>query len=679
MSNSNTLDVKPEKRAITSSISGKLLLTLVPIITVTIVFIILFMSSNAKKIITSLAEGNLTYGSSSDANQMALEFSSYMKEFDAYADSLSQLDLSGKAEIEHFLLPTMKISDNAPSGMYVALSDGTYFDPSGWIPDEGWVATERSWYKEGQDHSTFFPGEPYVDADTGSTVVTISRQIKLKDGRTGIAAVDYEISGIVETVSGLKPLNKGGSMLLAGDNILSYFVADFNGSKVSEHQDDSFLTQVASISKNPPKEVQHIRSYNGTLYYVSFNNVPGTDWVLISSVDEADVLHDLRVFRVISFILMGIIIVVISAVLFILIRSMVSKPVSVLTGEITRISEGDFAFELENNSGKDEVATMNNKMKIFVEKMRTTLKEIHAATERLNVEAANSSSASKTMSTEAEDQSNSMEQIKLAIDDMAQAVTELAENATELAGAVDELTKEGKNTNDTMLVLVDKSKTGREDMKKVQSGMDSIVTSMSDMQESVSKVGDSAHKINDIISLINSIASQTNLLSLNASIEAARAGEAGRGFAVVAGEIGNLATNSAEATAQIEQIIHEVVAEIEVLSGKSESNMNEINASAEYVKVAGDTFEEIVDSLNDAGEIVSNMIGKMGEVDTIASSVAAISEQQSASTEEISATVETLAESATHIAGMSKDVSNSADTVSDSSDTIKEYVDYFKL
>ena len=215
MSNSNTLDVKPEKRAITSSISGKLLLTLVPIITVTIVFIILFMSSNAKKIITSLAEGNLTYGSSSDANQMVLEFSSYMKEFDAYADSLSQLDLSGKAEIEHFLLPTMKISDNAPSGMYVALSDGTYFDPSGWIPDEGWVATERSWYKEGQDHSTFFPGEPYVDADTGSTVVTISRQIKLKDGRTGIAAVDYEISGIVETVSGLKPLNKGGSMLLA--------------------------------------------------------------------------------------------------------------------------------------------------------------------------------------------------------------------------------------------------------------------------------------------------------------------------------------------------------------------------------------------------------------------------------------------------------------------------------
>ncbi len=54
------------------------------------------------------------------------------------------------------------------------------------------------------------------------------------------------------------------------------------------------------------------------------------------------------------------------------------------------------------------------------------------------------------------------------------------------------------------------------------------------------------------------ISSQTSLLALNASIEAARAGEAGKGFAVVATEIGNLANQTSETVADINNIVAEV-------------------------------------------------------------------------------------------------------------------------
>jgi methyl-accepting chemotaxis protein len=61
--------------------------------------------------------------------------------------------------------------------------------------------------------------------------------------------------------------------------------------------------------------------------------------------------------------------------------------------------------------------------------------------------------------------------------------------------------------------------------------------------------------IGEIIRMIQDLAGQTGLLSLNATIEAARAGEAGRGFVIVANEVKQLAAQTHNAVARIDQII----------------------------------------------------------------------------------------------------------------------------
>ncbi len=109
-----------------------------------------------------------------------------------------------------------------------------------------------------------------------------------------------------------------------------------------------------------------------------------------------------------------------------------------------------------------------------------------------------------------------------------------------------------------------------------------------------------AEKIGEIVGLINSIAEQTNLLALNATIEAARAGEAGRGFAVVASEIKALANQTRKATIDINE---------------------RIGAIQSVTRETVGAIEEIVMTI--------------GEINSIAATVAAAVEQQAATTSEI--------------------------------------------
>jgi methyl-accepting chemotaxis protein len=146
-----------------------------------------------------------------------------------------------------------------------------------------------------------------------------------------------------------------------------------------------------------------------------------------------------------------------------------------------------------------------------------------------------------------------------------------------------------------------------------------------------------ASRIGEVVGLINTIAAQTNLLALNATIEAARAGEAGRGFAVVASEVKSLASQTAKATEDISEQI------------------------ADIQKVAN----EAIDAIKGIGHII-------GEVNEVATAIAAAVQEQGAATQEITRSTQHAAQGTKNVSENITGVKADADAAAAAAEDVKQ-------
>lgn len=562
-----------------------------------------------------------------------------------------------------------------PNGMYIAYDNAVVLDGAHWTPE--YVATEGSWYKEGLNHKTFAFGEPYVDSLTKEYVVTASMLIPSLNGRKAVAAADVSLTKLSDVIDNMTVADTGDAFIVDSDT--GTIIACKNKDLVSKSVNDtgdSYYTNVYNSMKSKKYDTETIDSKDGA-YMTNITPVEGTSWCIASRVLEKDVYSDLHKLQF-YILIFGVVLLVIVSVIVERIAAYIAKPINRLTKTISNVTDGDFTEDIVVR-GNDEIAVMAYNMKNFMEVMRRTLGSLINLTDKLNDKAQNSYTLAGDLNQSADGQSSSMEQLNTTVEELAKAINEIAENSTSLAQIVSDTNTYGNKVADNMKNTKTAAEQGRADMNNVSEAMDGIVVSMDELDSAITHVGESTEKIDEITSTIRNIADETNLLALNASIEAARAGEAGRGFSVVADQIKHLAESSAEAADQISGLIVSVTQLISNTVDQSQDSTLKIKDSTQLVKVAYDNFNLIYNSISSTNEVMDSMIEKIRQVDDVATSVAAITEEQSAGAEEIEATSVEITKLAGVVSENSKNVESDAEELTGVAEELKNNISQFKI
>lgn len=651
-------------------IKAKLLGTILPVVAVMVLVIAATSYLISKNIITEYSRNLL---SSSIANQ-ANEIESWLDENLSAFQTVKQAIEGTKpdeAGLQRILDSYYRFNDNYPEGLYVADENGKLMKAAESGKAESRLL-ESVWYQDGVTRLNMAFTDAYMD-ENGEAFVSASGI--LNDGSDVLRVISADLSlqriSIIvnsfiemEDAQAFLVNSKDGTILAHRDNsLISTKLADAG---------DAFMQDVDEKLNQHDYQMTEIDNR-----MTAFTEIEGTDWILVSYIPTATIYADIDGVRILMA-LIGLVSLLLLAILIERVVHVVIKPVKELTRIITAMTDGNFTVRVTTKSN-DEIGVMSRSVERFIQSMRSMILSIHGVSDKLHIQADSSNDVSGEMYNASRLQSESMQELNNTVEQLSLSVNEIAENATTLASVVASTRDDGEQVDGKMKATVEVSRHGKADMQNVDAAMQSINESMIKLQQAIGKVGKASEEITNITGVISDIADETNLLSLNASIEAARAGDAGRGFAVVATEIGKLAQTSSSSVHNIESLISEINVLVKDAVCQADDSVNNIQNSSELVNGALQTFDVIFNNIAEVNHLVQQMIEKVTEVDNVAISVAAISEQQAASSEEILATSTTMVEQAHNITGNSETVAEGAKEVTESAVELANQVNMFKV
>lgn len=337
---------------------------------------------------------------------------------------------------------------------------------------------------------------------------------------------------------------------------------------------------------------------------------------------------------------------------YLLMRSMVLRPVDEVTRSLATIADGggDLTRRLPTDS-QNEIAALAHNFNRVMEHISDIIRNVVQVNEKVRTNVNKMSSATESTVYSTSQQLREIELVATAVEELSASANEIARHAGDTA----------ERTNATSILA-------EEGNTIVNLSLDNVNRLTGQIEATAQKIQvlkNNSVNIGSVMEVIRTIAEQTNLLALNAAIEAARAGEQGRGFAVVADEVRSLAQKTRSSTEEIESII----VQLQRAADEAHQAMNTSTASA----------RETIDTASKVGGALDKIRANIGIINDMNHQIATASHQQSSVANEVSKNI-------TAIHGLSEKVSDNAQIVNQSGNQLinetselKKQIDSFKV
>lgn len=262
-----------------------------------------------------------------------------------------------------------------------------------------------------------------------------------------------------------------------------------------------------------------------------------------------------------------------------------------LLKEVYEVSEGDLTIRAKVTT--DEIGTIADSYNSTIESLQKLVNQTKAAAIEVQTNTSTNHIAVQELAKEAVAQAVEITQTLEQVNEMEKSINLVALSASQAEDFV-------KQANLTI-------KSGDKAMNQTVAEINAVQTTVTETATKAQKLGESSQEISQAVNLISRFAAQTHLLALKASIEAARAGEQGKGFAVIAEEVRSLATQSAEATAEIDTLVSKIQLETNQVVDAMNQGAEQIALGNELVQQTRQSLTEVSQVSNDISELVGSI------------------------------------------------------------------------